>query len=108
VGVYADKTKLMGAVSNVVFFKREPGAYAHARTYSRRLMYDTIDYLDDGVLNMSVSATAIATSPTVYGKGATAFTDGTLTTLAPGTTEAMVYLIKWSRSTGAWSTPERP
>jgi hypothetical protein len=107
-GIYADQTKLMGAVSNVVYFKREPGAYVHARTYSRRLLYDTIDYLDDGSLNMSVSVTAIATNPTVFGKGATAFTDGTLTTLAPGTTEAMTYLIRWSRSTGAWSSPERP
>ncbi len=107
-GVYANKMKLMGAVSNVVYFKRDAGAYAHARTYSRRLIYDTIDYLDDGHLNMSVSATAIATTPVVFGKGTSAFTDGTLTSLATGTTEAMTYLVKWSRSTGAWSSPERP
>jgi hypothetical protein len=99
------RTKLLGAVSNVVYLKREPAAYAHARTYSRRLIYDTIDYLDDGVMNNSVSATAVALMPGVYGKGATAFTDSTLTTLAPGTTEAMVYLIGWSRTTGAWTRP---
>jgi hypothetical protein len=110
-----NKARVMGAVSNIVYLKREPGAYAHARTYSRRLLYDSIDYLDDGSINKSVSVTAIAKSAVVgspvfglFGKGATAFTDGTLTTLAPGTTEAMVYLISSSRTTGAWSSPERP
>jgi hypothetical protein len=108
-GAGYDKTKVLGAVSNIVFLKRDPAAYAHARTYSRRLIYDTIDYLDDGIINSSVSATAIATLPAVYGKNATnAFTDSTLTTLAPGTTEAMVYLIGWSRSTGKWNANERP
>ena len=102
------KTKLMGAISNIVMFKRDPGGYAHARTYSRRLIYDSIDFLDDGVLNMSVGATAIATNPTVYGKGARAYTDGTLVTIAPSTTEAMLYLIRWSRTDGTWSATERP
>ncbi|MDD5263201.1 MAG: hypothetical protein PHD76_15260, partial [Methylacidiphilales bacterium] len=103
-----NKARVMGAVSNIVYFKRDPGAFVHARTYSRRLIYDTIDYLDDGTMNGSTGATALATMPSVYGKGASAFTDGTLTVFAPGTTEAMVYLIRWSRATGAWSTPERP
>jgi hypothetical protein len=107
-GAGYNKARVMGAVSNIVFLKREPGAYAHARTYSRRLLYDTIDYLDDGIINKSVSATAIATLPAVYGKGTSAYTDGTLTTLASGTTEAMLYLIGWSRTTGGWNSPERP
>ena len=102
------KTKLMGAISNIVLFKRDPGGYAHARTYSRRLIYDSIDFIDDGVLNMSVGATALATTPAVYGKGAKAYTDGTLVTIAPDTTEAMLYLLKWSRSDGTWGTTERP
>ncbi len=126
---YSDRTKLLGAVSNVVYLKRDAGAYAHARTYSRRLLYDTIDYLDDGILNLSVGATAIArsllplpVSPAIYSdsthstvsglftKGASAFTivNGEPETLITGTSEAMTFLIKWSRSTGAWSTPERP
>jgi hypothetical protein len=128
-GGFTNATKLMGAVSNVVFLKRDPGAYAHARTYSRRLLYDTIDYLDDGILNLSVGATAIArsllplpvspaisdsTHSTVSGlftKGAKAFTDATLNTINPGTSEAMIYLIKWDRSgtnAGGWGTPQRP
>ncbi|WP_224983372.1 cytochrome c3 family protein [Geomonas agri] len=105
---YTNKTKLLGAVSNVLFLSKDKAAYAHARTYTRRLLYDSIDFLDDGSLNGTVGATAVAISPTVYGKGATAYTDGTLTTLATGTTEAMVYLIGWSRSTGAWNSTARP
>jgi hypothetical protein len=114
-GAGYNKQKVMAAASNIVFLKREPGAFAHARTYSRRLLYDTIDYLDNGKMDKSVSATALAKSAVggspvagLFGKGTAAFTDSTLTTLSPGTTEGMVYLIKWSRTTGAWSTPERP
>jgi hypothetical protein len=98
----------MGACYNINLLKREPGAFAHARTYTRRLIYDTIDFLDDKTINLSTGATAIATDPVTYGKGAKAYTDGTLTTLDAGTTEAMTYLIGWSRSTGAWNAIERP
>ncbi|WP_298432678.1 hypothetical protein [Geobacter sp.] len=100
--------KIMGACFNINLLTKDPAAYVHARTYARRLIYDSIDFLDDGAMNLSVGATALATDPTNYGKGAAAYTDGTLTTLSPGTTESMVYLIGWSRTTGAWSTPERP
>ncbi|MBT1075217.1 hypothetical protein KJB29_08095 [Geobacter grbiciae] len=101
--------KLLGACFNINLLKREPAAYAHARTYTRRLIYDTIDFLDDGAMNWSAGATAMAQNGTLYGKGSAAYTDGTLTTLAPGTTESMVYLIGWDRGTGAWNTPlERP
>ena len=108
-----DKTKLLGAISNIEMFSNDAAAFAHARTYSRRLLYDSIDFLDDGIINQSVGATALSamvavTMPGVYGKGATAFTDSSLSALAPGTTEAMVYLIGWSRTTGGWSSPERP
>jgi hypothetical protein len=104
----SDARKLMGACFNIQILDREPAAYVHARTYVRRLLYDTIDFLDDKTMNLSSGATAIATSPGTYGKGATAYTDSTLTVLAPGTTEAMVYLIGWSRTNGTWSSPERP
>jgi hypothetical protein len=108
-----DKTKLLGAVSNIAMLSNDAAAFAHARTYSRRLIYDSIDYLDDGIINQSVGATALSAAvatamPGVYGKGTAAYTDGTLTTLASGTTEAMLYLIGWSRTTGGWSSPERP
>jgi hypothetical protein len=109
VGIYSNKTKLLGAVSNLVFLKREPAAYAHARTYSRRLTYDTIDYLDDGILNMSVSQTAVANNAARFGKGAKAYTtSATVGDMAPGTSESMLFLIGYNRTTGAWSAPERP
>jgi hypothetical protein len=110
-GGTVDGKKLMGVCFNINLLIRDPGEFAHARTYTRRLIYDTIDFLDDKTINLSVSATALATSPSVYGKGAAAFTgavDDAATTLAPGTTEAMTYLIGWSRSTGKWNIPERP
>jgi len=100
--------RIMGSCFNINLLKRDPAAFAHGRTFARRLLYDTIDYLDDGKINLSASVTAIATNPALYGKGARAYTDGTLTTLSPGTTESMLYLIGWSRTTGAWNTPERP
>jgi len=101
--------KLMGACFNINLLKGDPAAYAHARSYTRRLIYDTIDFLDDGKMNLSVSVTAIAIMPAIYGKNTThAYTDGTLTTIASPTTEGMIFLNGWSRSTGNWSTPERP
>ncbi len=35
----------------------EMGAYVHNSTYTKRLIYDSIDWLDDGVLNYSVGST---------------------------------------------------
>jgi len=47
----------MGAAFNFNLLQHEPGAYAHNMIYSKRLVYDSIDYLDNGVLDGSVSAT---------------------------------------------------
>ncbi|QSV45788.1 hypothetical protein [Geobacter benzoatilyticus] len=108
-GTVANPKKLLGACFNINLLKREPAAYVHARTYTRRLVYDTIDFLDDGVMNWSVSATAIAKNSTLYGKGAKAYTtSATVGDVAPGTTESMLYLNGFNRTNGAWSTPERP
>ncbi len=109
----ADAKKLMGACFNINLLTREPAAYAHARTYSRRLIYDTIDWLDDNTMNLSVSQTAVTVDPADFQKGTNAYTDGTLGTIDPGTSEAMLYLVNWSRSTGKWvnnsaTTAERP
>ena len=43
----ADAKKLMGACFNINLIEREPNAFVHARTYTRRLLYDTIDFLDN-------------------------------------------------------------
>jgi len=63
--------RVMGACFNINLLDREPAAYVHARTYARRLIYDTIDFLDDGRINMSVGATATAIDGADYVKGAT-------------------------------------
>ena len=111
-----DPKKLMGAIGNVTMFSKDKGGYAHARTYSRRLLYDSIDYLDDGSMNQSVSATAIARSAVVgslvegkYSKGAKAYTtSATVGDVATGTSESALYLFGYNRSSGAWNTPDRP
>ena len=101
--------RLMGAAFNLQLIVKDPGAFAHARTYVRRLIYDSIDWLDNNALDFSVSATAIAYDPVMYGKGGKAYTtSATVGDVAPGTTESMIYLLGFSRSTGAWNTPERP
>ncbi len=101
--------RLMGAAFNLNLLTKDVGSYVHARTYVRRLVYDTVDYLDDKALNYSASAAAIAYDPVKYGKGAKAYTtSATVGDVAPGTTADMLYLCGYNRSTGAWSTPERP
>jgi hypothetical protein len=92
----ADAKKLMGACFNINLLTREPAAYVHARTYTRRLLYDTIDFLDDGIINMSTNASAEAFNSTIYGRGVDANT--------PPTTESYKYLTKYNRTTGAWDT----
>jgi len=85
----------MGACFNINLLTREPAAYVHARTYARRLLYDTIDYLDDGTINLSTGDTAIAFDNVMYVRGALA--------TSPETTESYKYLTRYSRSTGAWT-----
>lgn len=97
---YGNRTKLFGAIGNVKLFINDTASYAHARTYTRRLLYDSIDFLDDGVLNMSVGTTAVSIDPVMYVKGASAATGGT--------TESMVYLLGYNRTTNAWTATERP
>lgn len=47
----------MGAAFNLHLLRNEPGAYVHNHYYVRRLVYDSIDWLDDGVLNSSTLTT---------------------------------------------------
>jgi hypothetical protein len=47
----------MGTAINYNLLLHDPGAVAHNRYYSRRLIYDAIDWLDDGVMNYSVFVT---------------------------------------------------
>jgi hypothetical protein len=47
----------MGAAFNFNLLEHDPGAYAHNSFYTKRLMYDSIDWLDDNILNDSVAVT---------------------------------------------------
>jgi hypothetical protein len=101
--------RLMGSAFNLNLLTKDPGSYVHARTFVRRLIYDTVDYLDDNTMNYSAGASAKAYNPTLYAQGAKAYTtSATVGDVAPGTTADMLYLLGYNRSTGAWSTPERP
>ncbi len=96
----AQAEKLMGACFNINLLKREPAAYVHARTYARRLIYDTIDFLDDMNINMSVIATATAYDSTKYVVG-TGPKD-------PATTADALYLKNAPYGSSTWATLERP
>jgi hypothetical protein len=56
----------MGAAFNLNLLEHDPGAYVHNRMYAKRLIYDSIDWADDGAMNYSVGATlnALCTSGT--------------------------------------------
>ncbi|RMG57095.1 MAG: hypothetical protein D6713_10315 [Deltaproteobacteria bacterium] len=44
----------LGAAFNLNLLTREPGAYAHNRFYTKRLIFDSIDYLDNGTLDGTI------------------------------------------------------
>ena len=47
----------MGAAFNLNMLAHLPGATVHNRYYTKRLIYDAIDFLDDGAQNNSVEGT---------------------------------------------------
>jgi len=47
----------MGAAFNFNLLEHDPGSYVHNRMYVKRLIYDSIDWLDDGIMNYSVGTT---------------------------------------------------
>ncbi|MBW6510769.1 MAG: cytochrome c3 family protein [Desulfuromonadaceae bacterium] len=51
---------VMGAAFNLNLIAHDPGATAHNRRYARRLIYDSIDFMDDGIMNDSTKATVTA------------------------------------------------
>jgi nitrate/TMAO reductase-like tetraheme cytochrome c subunit len=67
--------KLMGAAFNLNVLTRDPGAYVHGRSYSQRLIFDSIDYLNNLQIDRDAAATLIAIDPVHF--PATQLTDGT-------------------------------
>jgi predicted CXXCH cytochrome family protein len=49
-----------GAMHNYSYLHHEPGAYAHNRLYAKRLIYDSLDWLDNAVMDQSVVVDAVA------------------------------------------------
>jgi hypothetical protein len=64
-GVVSAKNN-QGAALNFNMLDHDPGGYVHNRMYVKRLMYDSIDWLDDNQMNYSVGATLNALDVTTY------------------------------------------
>jgi hypothetical protein len=45
----------LGAAHNYNYLYHEPGAYAHNRYYAKRLIFDSIDWIDNGTLNGTIT-----------------------------------------------------
>ena len=67
----------MGAAFNYNLLIHDRGGVAHNRYYTRRLIYDSIDWLDDNLLNNSVGATL----NTLSGTDETVFKENAITYL---------------------------
>ncbi len=52
--------RLMGACYNLNVLFRDPGSFVHARTYSQRVVYDTVDYLDNTKMDFTSLSSARA------------------------------------------------
>jgi hypothetical protein len=74
----------MGSAFNYNLLVHDPGAVAHNRYYTRRLIYDSIDWIDDNILNYSVGTTLSALNPDT----------------APYKADAITFLIKGGVPTG--------
>ncbi|TYO98590.1 cytochrome c554/c'-like protein [Geothermobacter ehrlichii] len=48
----------LGAAFNLNLLNREPGAFAHNHLYAQRLIFDSIDFLDNGVLDGTIDLSA--------------------------------------------------
>lgn len=99
--------RLMGACFNLNVLARDPGAYVHARTYTQRLVYDTVDYLDNNLMDFTPLVTARVLNPAVYsGMEANVLIAAPIGGLA---TESMAWLAgtHYSDSKGQTSVPLR-
>ncbi len=48
-----------GAAHNYNYLHHEPGAYAHNRYYAKRLIFDSLDWLDNGTLDGMITIDAV-------------------------------------------------
>ncbi len=57
---FANWKNVMGAAFNFNLLEHDPGGYAHNRIYSKRLIFDAIDFIDNGVLDGVITVTGDA------------------------------------------------
>jgi hypothetical protein len=62
----AQAKRLMGACFNLNLLDRDPGAFVHARTFTQRLVYDALDYLDNNTMDFTSLTTSRAMNPAIY------------------------------------------
>lgn len=59
--------RLAGTAFNLNLLFREPGAYAHNQQYAMTLIFDAIDYLEDGEINGTLSGSTAVSLATLQG-----------------------------------------
>jgi len=72
-----------GAYQNGKLISDEPCAYVHNRYYAKRLVFDSIDWMDNGVLNGTISIDATTYPDAALWFGAPAGTTGAYTASRP-------------------------
>jgi hypothetical protein len=84
----AQAKRLMGACFNLNLLTRDPAANVHARTFTQRLVYDALDFLDNNAMDFTALTSSRALNPTIYhGTNVNVFaSDGTLAT------ESMIWM----------------
>ncbi len=66
----------LGAAFNMSLLHHEPGAYVHNSRYVKRVIYDSLDWIDDGQMNYSVGASlssACTSTPEAWCTGAMSY-----------------------------------
>jgi hypothetical protein len=72
-----------GAFQNAKLNGEEPCAYVHNGPYTKRLLFDSIDWMDNGVLNGSITIDATTFPAAAAWYGASAGTSGAFTAARP-------------------------
>jgi len=65
-------TDLAGALFNYKLFKDDPAGYVHNRYYAKQLLFDSIDYLDNGVINGDITVSDATAAAWIDGDAAIA------------------------------------
>lgn len=101
-GINATGIRVEGACFNLNLLSREMGAHVHNRTYARRLIYDSIQYLQYG--SVSVTDTTKKVSFAAYSTANPGLTTKVNFTLGPvsytGAGAIRAWLTSGSRTTG--------